>query len=141
MTILVERATEDDYADICAIDTAHVGDDSRCEYLAKAIMARHCLIAREAGQALGFGVVENSFFGNPFIELLIVHTDHRKRGVGMAIIHYIEKTCPSPKLFTSTNESNIPMQKLCEKLGFVRSGYVENLDEGDPEIIYFKRLG
>jgi hypothetical protein len=33
------------------------------------------------------------------------------------------------------------MQNLCEKLGFVRSGCIENLDEGDPEIIYFKRMG
>ena len=32
------------------------------------------------------------------------------------------------------------MQALCEKLGFVKSGWIDNLDEGDPEIIYFKRL-
>lgn len=31
------------------------------------------------------------------------------------------------------------MQRLCEKLGFVRSGYIENLDEDDPEIVYCKR--
>jgi ribosomal protein S18 acetylase RimI-like enzyme len=137
--IVVERATEDDYADICAIDAAHMGNESRCDYLAKTIMARHCIVAREVGQALGFGVI-GSFFGNPFIELLIVHPAHRQRGVGTAIIRYAEKTCPSSKLFTSTNQSNVPMQKLCEKLGFIRSGYVENLDEGDPELIYFKRL-
>jgi ribosomal protein S18 acetylase RimI-like enzyme len=141
MSILVERATEDDYADICAIDTAHMGNDNRGDYLANAVMARHCVIAREVGQALGFGIINNSFFGNPFIELLIVHPAHRRRGVGEAMIRYIEKTCPSPKLFTLTNESNIPMQNLCEKLGFVRSGCIENLDEGDPEIIYFKRMG
>jgi hypothetical protein len=32
------------------------------------------------------------------------------------------------------------LQAVCESLGFIRSGVVENLDEGDPEIIYFKRL-
>lgn len=32
------------------------------------------------------------------------------------------------------------MQRMCEALGFVRSGYIENLDEGDPEIVYFKPL-
>lgn len=138
--ILVERATEDDYADILAIDQAAMGNDERREYLASAVMARHAYIAREAGQALGYAVASNSFFGNPFIELLIVHPEERRRGVGAALMGYIEKTCPSAKLFTSTNESNLPMQRLCEKLGFVRSGYVENLDEGDPEIIYFKAL-
>src|SRR5262245_18145068 len=32
------------------------------------------------------------------------------------------------------------MQALCEKLGYVKSGWIDNLDEGDPGIIYFKRL-
>jgi hypothetical protein len=49
-----------------------------------------------------------------------------------------EAVAVTPKLFTSTNESNIPMQQLCERLGYARSGLIENLDEGDPEIIYFK---
>lgn len=32
------------------------------------------------------------------------------------------------------------MRALCEKLGFVESGYIENLDEAGPEIFYFKRM-
>jgi hypothetical protein len=32
------------------------------------------------------------------------------------------------------------MQRLCDRLGFVKSGYIENLDEGDPELIYVKFL-
>ena len=43
-------------------------------------------------------------------------------------------------MFTSTNQSNLPMQRLCDRLGYVKSGYVENLDEGDPELIYVKLL-
>ena len=54
-------------------------------------------------------------------------------------MRHIESLLVEEKLFTSTNASNTPMQALCERLGFVRSGYVANLDEGDPEIIYFKR--
>ncbi len=30
------------------------------------------------------------------------------------------------------------MQKIFDFNGFIESGIVENLDEGDPEIIYFK---
>jgi hypothetical protein len=44
------------------------------------------------------------------------------------------------KLFTSTNASNERMQRLCERLGYVRSGPIEHLDEDDPELVYFKRL-
>jgi hypothetical protein len=56
------------------------------------------------------------------------------------LITHIEKLVPAEKLFTSTNQSNTVMQTLCEKLGYVRSGWIENLDDDDPEIIYFKRL-
>jgi len=33
------------------------------------------------------------------------------------------------------------MKRLCERLGYVRSGFIENLDEGDPEVVYFKVKG
>jgi hypothetical protein len=32
------------------------------------------------------------------------------------------------------------MQKLLNKLGYIESGIIYNLDEDDPEIIYFKKL-
>lgn len=32
------------------------------------------------------------------------------------------------------------MQRRCERLGYARSGLIEHLDEGDPELIYFKQL-
>ena len=51
-----------------------------------------------------------------------------------------ELDCQTGKVFTSTNQSNLPMQRLCDRLGFIKSGYVENLDEGDPELIYVKLL-
>jgi ribosomal protein S18 acetylase RimI-like enzyme len=74
------------------------------------------------------------------MELLIVHPGYRRQGVGTAIIRRLENLCATKKFFTSTNQSNIPAQKTYEANGFIRSGYIENLDEGDPEIIYFKLL-
>jgi RimJ/RimL family protein N-acetyltransferase len=53
----------------------------------------------------------------------------------------MEAASKDQKLFTSTNESNKPMQALLDQLGYERSGIVENLDEADPELIYFKELG
>jgi hypothetical protein len=49
-------------------------------------------------------------------------------------------TIATEKLFTSTNLSNLPMQGIMSKLGYRPSGVIENLDPGDPELIYFKRL-
>jgi len=40
------------------------------------------------------------------------------------------------KLFTSTNLSNQPMQRLLARLGWRSVGIVYGLDEGDPELFY-----
>lgn len=32
------------------------------------------------------------------------------------------------------------MQNLLKKLGYERSGIIHNLDPGDPELIYFKKI-
>jgi GNAT superfamily N-acetyltransferase len=139
MTRIVERATEDNLADILYIDRAH-GDTGRAAYLEAAVRQRECYVAREGWDITGFAVLTRSFFGQYFIELLVVHPEHRRKGVGAALVAHIERIVPAEKLFTSTNESNMSMRGLLEKLGYTRSGWIDNLDEGDPELIYFKRL-
>lgn len=136
--IHIERATEDDLEAIYAINDACGRLHQR--YLEKSLLAREVLIARRDGETAGLATFNRAFFGQPFIDLLLVAPEHRRHGVATALMRHIEKICPEPKLFTSTNDSNLPMQAVCESLGFVRSGWVDNLDDGDPEIIYFKRL-
>jgi ribosomal protein S18 acetylase RimI-like enzyme len=134
----IERATHGDLGHICALDCLVLGDSSRRDFLDNAIKSGQCLVARFDGGVVGFAVLDQSFFGHGYISLLIVHPEHRRRGVAAALMRHIESICPTEKLFTSTNESNEPMQRLCHTLGFVRSGYIDNLDAGDPEIIFFK---
>lgn len=139
--LIVERATEDDLADMLAIDRAqgaHAAE--RVARVADAVRRRQALVARDGERKLGFAIVTHHFFGHPFIDLVVVHPEARRRGVGSALLAYVEKTQPGEKLFTSTNESNAAMQALLAKRGFARSGWIDNLDDGDPEIIYFKRL-
>ena len=98
-----------------------------------------CLEARADGEPVGFLILDRGFFGCHFVELLYVHAEWRRRGIGTALMRAAEQRCAGQKLFTSTNESNLPMQAACARWGFVLSGRVENLDDGDPELIYFKR--
>jgi ribosomal protein S18 acetylase RimI-like enzyme len=136
----IERATHGDLGHICALDCLVLGDSSRRDFLDNAIKSGQCLVARVDGGVVGFAVLDQSFFGQGYISLLIVHPERRRQGVAAALMRHIESICPTEKLFTSTNESNEPMQRLCETLGFVRSGHIDNLDAGDPEIIFFKRV-
>ncbi len=141
--MIVERATEDDLVDVLAIDAAHMGEQAtqtRASQIVRAVSARQCYLVRDKWDVLGYAILTHHFFGYPFIDLLIVHPDQRRKGAATALIEHIETISPGEKLFTSTNELNTPMQALCERLGFVKSGWIDNLDPGDPEIICFKAL-
>ena len=52
----------------------------------------------------------------------------------------LAERCDTPKLFTSTNQSNQPMQQLLGALGYIPSGIIHNLDSGDPELVYMLDL-
>jgi GNAT superfamily N-acetyltransferase len=134
-------------ADPASIRSATVGDlprvldldhvKERADDLERAVIEGRCSVAVESGSIVGLSVA-GTFFGFDFLDLLLVDPSHRRRGIGMALVHAWEEGARTPKLFTSTNQSNLPMQRLCERLGYVRSGVIEHLDEEDPEIVYFK---
>lgn len=88
---------------------------------------------------MGYGVLHYHFFGCGFIEMLMVGERYRRRGVGQALIAALKSHCRHPKLFTSTNRSNLPMQRLLLNAGFVASGQIDNLDDGDPEQVFLSR--
>jgi ribosomal protein S18 acetylase RimI-like enzyme len=137
----IEPATSADYDAVRALDRMLVGVRDRAEALREWIARGECLVARVPdGDIAGFAVASCSFFAQPFIVLLVVNPKHRRQGVASALIQSVAARTTTPKLFTSTNQSNLAMQAVCESLGFVRSGLIENLDDDDPEIIYFKRL-
>lgn len=131
--IAVRPARSSDATAIRGIDH----DPSRESEIRQAAEQPRYIVAEVDGIVVGFAV-GGRLFGFDFLELLVVPAAHRRRGVGSALVRGWEATADTPKLFTSTNDSNTPMQRLCEGLGYARSGVIQNLDEGDPEIIYFK---
>jgi ribosomal protein S18 acetylase RimI-like enzyme len=139
MTI-IERATSGDFEHICELDETVYRGPTRRGFIGAACAEGRVSVARVDEAVRGFVISDESFFEQFFVRLLMVHPDFRRHGIASALMRAAELDCQSGKLFTSTNQSNTPMQRLCERLGFVKSGYVENLDEGDPELIYVKLL-
>ncbi len=138
--VIIERATSQDFEHICALDETVRGRPARRALIGGALAQARCAVARADGIVRGFAILAHGFFGHGFVELIVVHPDFRRRGLATALMRAAELDAPTEKLFTSANQSNQAARRLFEKLGFVRSGMVENLDEDDPEIIYFKRL-
>ncbi len=138
--IEIHKAVKKDVEAMCTFDHVAQCDGKRKEFISNAVRAGHCWVALFAHQIVGFVVLEYAFYGNGFISLIYIHSDFRRRGIGSALMRHAEALCRTEKLFTSTNQSNRSMQALLDKLEYARSGIIENLDEAEPELVYFKRL-
>lgn len=119
---------------------AILGSDRDASRLRAVVEHGQCWLARAGATPISFVVFAYTFFGFGFVETLATHPDYQQRGVATALMRHIESVCTTDRLFTSTNASNVRMQRLCLSLRYRVSGYVDNLDEGDPELIYVKRL-
>ena len=125
---------------LIAIDPLSMIDVERRQAIARWAAAGQCFVAVRAEKVVGYVALTRAFFHQPFVELLIVSEADRRSGVGLALLqHCISETSSEVKLWSSTNRSNAPMRALLARAGFVESGVVENLDEGDPELIFLLR--
>lgn len=138
--ISIRPAIENDIDALCSFDLIAQREETRREFIRREVVSGNCFVAVRDKQVVGYGVLNYTFFHLGNIDMLYVHSDHRRSGAGAALIRHMEVICQTTKLFTSTNLSNLPMQSLLAKSGYVLSGVIHNLDENDPEIVYFKRL-
>jgi GNAT superfamily N-acetyltransferase len=137
----IRLAVSSDIASLIELDSIAQRDCNRAAFIEHAVIAGQCWIATRAGDdssTVGYGVLNQTFFEQNFVRLIVVGEGARRTGIGMTILHRLASLCRGSKLFTSTNASNIPMRALLLKCGFVQSGYIDNLDEGDPELIFVK---
>ena len=140
MIITIRPAARTDIAALIAVDPIALTDIDRRQSLARWAAAGQCHVAERGGRVVGYVALTKAFFHQPFVELLIVAQDDRRSGVGLALIEHCKSaTAGELKLWSSTNRSNAPMRALLAKAGFIESGVVENLDEGDPEMIFLLR--
>ena len=136
----IRTAVKPDAESITNFDLVAKSDSSRREFISQSIDSGLCYVFECENRIIAYGVLEYSFYGNGFIAMLYVHPQFRRRGFGIELIKHVEKMCQTEKLFTSTNQSNKPMQALLSRMEYKPSGVIENLDEDDPELVYFKRL-
>ncbi|TYR77442.1 GNAT family N-acetyltransferase [Rossellomorea vietnamensis] len=136
MNIMAARIADLDA--LAQLDSEVIGDTSRRNYIEKAISHENCIIVKEDNEIAGFLVYDRNFFDCAFIALIIVSKSKRRMGYASELLHYMADHSPTQKIFSSANQSNYSMQQVFKSNGFVKSGVVENLDDGDPEIIYYR---
>ena len=138
--MMVRKAHTGDIGGIVATDHVAGVDVERLQFIRKSLESASVYVATIEEEIVGYCVFDHSFFSRGFISLLIVHPEHRRKGIGSELVRHVEHLCESERLFTSTNQSNKPMQSLLRKMGYKRSGVVDDLDPGDPEVFFSKKV-
>jgi GNAT superfamily N-acetyltransferase len=136
----IRLASLADLEALVSIDPVAQAEPSRHVCLEAVLRSEQCWLAETADGSAGFVVLQYSFYGNGFVPLLAVRPESRRQGVGRALLEHATSVCATSKLFTSTNESNTAMRSLLARAGFEPSGIIQNLDPGDPELVFFRRL-
>jgi len=133
-------AIRQDIEEIFAIDHLAPEDTVRAGFTRQAVAEGRAFVMEEAGQITGFGLLGHPFFGHPFIYLVYIAPDFRGRGRGPQLMDYMAAQCDAAggRIFTSTNESNARMRHVLIREGWQESGKIDNLDPGDPEVVYVR---
>ena len=112
------------------------------EILEDSIRTGECLVHVDASNEVTGFIVTNTraFFGRDFIKLLIVAPTDRRTGIGHRLLEAAVSRANTDTIFSSTNESNIAMRALFERDGWTLSGVLNGIDEGDPEMVFWRRV-
>lgn len=136
--VTIRNARPGDAEAIKGLDTEARKNSIRAEYIDRWLQNERVLIAEFMGEIVGYGVFSHSFFHQGFVEMLMIHPEYRRTGVGQLLLESLENLSDTPKVWVTTNLSNKAMQSLLGRRGFQPSGYIDGLDLGDPEIVYSK---
>ena len=100
----------------------------------------HVLVAQDERQVVGMLAYRTDWFQCTFVSLVGVRPDSRRRGVARTLFRHLEGLSPSPRLFSSTEETNAASIQMHSALGFSPSGHIDNLPQGYRELLFYKRL-
>ena len=143
-SIELRKAKIDDIATVVNFDYRLDKDEhiklNREEKIKKAISSKECFIILADKTEVGFVIFDYRFFDQGWIELIIIDEEYRGQGIGGKVFNLICEHCKTEKVFTSTNRSNTRMQKALVKANFSFAGELIGLDDGDPELFYYKNL-
>lgn len=134
------RCAQPDDLPACAnLAATRVGPQRGRTLVQAAFDRRQLLVAGDTGSVEGFLAYRTDWFNCTFVTLVGV-AEQRRAEVVAALYRAVEAESPSPRLFSSTEETDTASIRMHSTLGFTASGYVDNLPQGYRELIFFKRL-
>ena len=138
--MITRHADDADLQAVMALTAEVLGPERAGPFVRSHAERHHLLVAEEAGEVVGVLAYRMDWFQCTFVGLVCVRRDFRRRGVARALYKMVEGVSPSPRLYSSTEETNAVAIQMHTALGFVPSGHIDNLPQGYRELLFYKRL-
>ena len=117
-----------------------IGPERAGPFVRSHLDRHHLLVADKDDEIIGFIAYRTDWFQCTFVSLVSVSEDHRRKGIARTLYREVEGMSPSPRLFSSTEETNAVSIRMHTALGFAPSGHIDNLPQGYRELLFYKRL-
>ena len=117
-----------------------IGPERAGPFIRSYLERHHMLVAEREAEVVGCLAYRTDWFQCTFVSLVSVTKDARRQGVARALYRMVEEISPSPRLFSSTEETNGVSIQMHSALGFAPSGHIDNLPQGYRELLFYKRL-
>ena len=109
-------------------------------FIQAALERGQLLVASDVRDVVGCLVYRTDWFNCTFVSLVVVKPDRRRKGIARDLYQAVEAESRSPRLFSSTDETNAASIRMHSALSFTPSGYIDNLPQGCRELLFYKRL-
>jgi GNAT superfamily N-acetyltransferase len=129
-----------DVAALMELAAGVIGPERAGPFIRSHLDRHHVLVAARDDEVVGLLAYRTDWFQCTFVSLVSVKKDDRRKGVARALYQMVEEISPSPRLFSSAEETNAVSIQMHSALGFVPSGQIDNLPQGYRELLFYKRL-
>ena len=117
-----------------------IGEERAGAFIKSHLERHHLIVAESDADVVGFLAYRVDWFQCTFVSLVVVREDFRRRGIAREFFKTVEAVSPTPRLFSSTEETNAVSIRMHGALGFTPSGHIDNLPQGCRELVFYKRI-
>ena len=136
----IRSAQPEDIPECATLAVELIGPRRGQPFIQTALDRRQLLVASDNGSVVGFLAYRTDWFNCTFVSLVVVAPDRRRKGIARGLYRALEAESPSPRVFSSTEETNAASIQMHSALGFTASGHIDNLPQGCRELLFYKRL-
>ncbi|HET7876163.1 MAG TPA: GNAT family N-acetyltransferase [Methylomirabilota bacterium] len=140
MMIEIRLPRLDDAAPCAELAALVIGGERAGAFIRSHLERHHLIVAEAGGDVVGLLAYRTDWFQCTFVSLVVVREDFRRKGIAREFFKSVEAISPTPRLFSSTEETNAVAIQMHTALGFTPSGHIDNLPQGTRELLFYRRI-